>query len=124
MSGAALDTAIDLVFRAPGNAIDISRNRITFNSIDGTGILFEDIQGPSTVNFDGNRILMFDDFFLPNERGIFFQAATGNTTLSSTQSQNNIIQNQNGTTFPTTVPVTTAPGVTGNLLINGQNTAF
>ena len=111
------DTAIDLLFRSPGNVIDISRNRITFNSADGTGVLFETISGPSSVNMDGNRIIMFDDAFLPNERGIVFQTVVGGITLSSTANQNNVILPQG---LFTTVPLTIPGGVsTGTFLING-----
>jgi hypothetical protein len=111
----ALDTAIDLLFRSPGNAINISDNRINFSSFDGTGILFETISGPSTVNMDGNRIVMFDDGFLPNEQGILFQSVTGTIALSSTR--NNVVLPQG---LITTRPLTIPAGVsTGSLLING-----
>ncbi len=111
------DRAIDLAFRSSNNSIDISRNQITFNSIDGEGVLFETISGPSSVNMDGNQIIMFDDALLPNELAIDFLNVTGNITLSSAQNQNNVILPANGTT---TRPLTIPPGTsTGGFLING-----
>ncbi len=110
------DRAIDLTFRSTNNAIDISRNQITYNSVDGTAILFQAINGPSTVNMDGNTIIMFDDAVLPNERAIVFQNVIGNISLSSAQNQNNVVLPQ----FNTTVPLTIPGGVsTGTFLING-----
>lgn len=110
------DRAIDLTFRSTNNAIDISRNQITYNSVDGTAILFRAINGPSTVNMDGNTIIMFDDAFLPNERAIVFQNVIGTIGLSSAQNQNNVVLPQLNTTVPLTIP----GGVsTGSFLING-----
>ncbi len=120
MDGTALNfgsTAIDLIFRSTNNSIDISRNQITFNSTDGTGVLFETISGPSTVNMDGNTIIMFDDDFLPNERGIVFQTVAGNISLFSLANQNNVVLPSG---LFTTVPLTIPTGVsTGSFLING-----
>ena len=119
MNGAGIfvdDRAIDLTFRSTGNAIDISRNQITYNSIDGTAIIFESISGPSTVNMDGNTIIMFDDAIVPNERAIVFQNVIGNLTLSSLANQNNVVLPQTFTTIQLTIP----GGVsTGQFLING-----
>ena len=117
-NASAGDRALDLVFRSTNNAIDISRNRITFNSFDGTAILFETISGPSTVNMDGNRIVMFDDALLPNELGIVFQTVVGNITLSSIANQDNVILPSG---LFTTQPLTIPGGVsTGSFLINGN----
>ncbi len=114
-----LDTAIDLVFRSTNNAIDISRNRITFNSNVGTGVLFETISGPSTVNMDGNRIVLFDQgVFVQNEQGIVFQTVVGNITLSSIANQSNVILPVGVVT--TDVLVIPAGVSTGTFLINGQ----
>lgn len=112
------DTAIDLTFRSTNNAIDISRNFITFNSIDGTGIVFRSISGPSNVNMDGNSIVMFDDGLLPNELGIVFQSVVGTINLSSAAGQNNVVLPSG---FRTVIPLTIPNGVsTGTLLINGN----
>lgn len=111
------DTAIDMTFRATNNVIDISRNFITFNSIDGTAVLFRTISGPSSVNMDGNSIVLFDDGLLPNERGIVFQSVLGAIQLSSAAGQNNVIV-PNG--IVTVNPLIIPNGVsTGTLLING-----
>ena len=116
------DRAIDLAFRSTGNIIDISRNQITYNSVDGTAILFQAISGPSSVNMAGNRIVMFDDALFPNELAIVFQNVIGNLNLSSVDlsglglDPNNIVLPQTNTTFPLVIP----PGVsTGQFLING-----
>lgn len=112
------DTAIDLIFRNINNSIDISRNRVTFNSRGGTAVLFETISGPSSVNMDGNRLIMFDDGFLPEARGIVFQTVVGTIGLSSFNNQDNVIL-PNGTFG--TIPFSIPNGVsTGSLLINGQ----
>lgn len=112
------DTAIDMTFRATNNVVDISRNFITFNSADGTAVLFRSISGPSTVNMDGNSIVMFDDGFLPNEQGIIFQSVLGSIQLSSAAGQNNIVL-PNG--LRTVIPFSIPNGVsTGTLLINGS----
>ncbi len=116
----ARDTAIDLVFRSTNNTIDISRNAILFNSFDGTGVLFETISGPSTVNMDGNQITMFDDGFLPDELAIVFNSVVGTINLSSRQGQDNII---NPAGIFTTIPFLIPNGVsTGSILINGIQT--
>jgi len=114
-----LDRAIDLVFRSTNNAIDISRNRITFNSNVGTGVLFQAISGPSTVNMDGNTITLFDqNFFVQNEVGIRFQTVVGNITLSSLAGQNNVIVPSN---VPNVSELVIPAGVsTGSFLINNQ----
>lgn len=111
------DTAIDMTFRATNNSIDISRNFITFNSIDGTAVLFRTISGPSSVNMDGNSIVLFDDGLLPDERGIVFQSVLGAIQLSSAAGQNNVIVPNGLFTVDTFI---IPNGVsTGTLLING-----
>lgn len=111
------DIALDMTFRATNNSIDISRNFITINSFDGTAVLFRTISGPSSVNMDGNSIVMFDDGLLPDERGIVFQSVLGAIQLSSAAGQNNVILPDG---FVTTDPFIIPNGVsTGTLLING-----
>ena len=110
------DTAIDLNFQTLNNAIDISRNQITFTntSTDSTAIVFQNISGPSTVNMDGNTINMFEDFVGPLERAIVFNNVTGLISLSSAANQNNFIQP--GSVIQLTIPPGTS---TGGFLING-----
>ena len=110
------DRAMDLTFRAGGNTVDISRNRIIYNSFENTAILFQTIGDASTVNMDGNRIVMFDDGLLAPELAILFAQVTGNITLSSAQNQDNVILPLLGTTIPLTIPPGTS---TGGFLING-----
>ena len=110
------DRAMDLTFRAGNNTVDISRNRIIYNSFENTAILFQTIGDASTVNMDGNRILMFDDALLAPELAILFSQVVGNISLSSAQNQDNVILPINATTIPLTIPAGTS---TGGFLING-----
>jgi hypothetical protein len=85
------ERAIDLVFRNTLNVIDISRNDIVFNTTDGTGVFIETINGPSSVNMDGNNIVLFDDGLNNNEVGIRFGSVIGTIQLSSRDNQNNSV---------------------------------
>lgn len=112
------ERAVDLIFRNTLNVIDISRNQIVFNTTDGTGVYIETINGPSSVNMDGNFIAMFDDNFNNNEIGIRFGSVVGSLTLSSRDNQNNVIPQS---AFLNIVPLVIPSGVsTGTFLINGQ----
>ncbi len=122
MTGDATDSggerAVDLIFRNTNNVIDVSRNFISFDTTDGTGIIFETINGPSSVNMDGNNIVLFDDGFGNDEVGIRFASVVGNITLTSAANQNNIVL---PSPFTTVDPLVIPAGVsTGTFLINGQ----
>ena len=116
-----LDHAIDLRFRSLDNSVDISRNRITFNSNNGTAVLFEAIRGPTTpVNMDGNTINFNNNgtFLFPaTAQALVFQNVVGNIALSSAANQNNVILFRNAQFIN---PVSINRGVyTGTFLING-----
>lgn len=112
------ERAIDLIFRNSSNVIDISRNQIVFNTTDGTGVYIETINGPSSVNMDGNLIRMFDDNLNNSEYGIRFGSVVGNIFLSSVDNVNNVIAQSR---FLNVIPLEIPTGVsTGTFLINGQ----
>lgn len=117
VTGDVGSVGLDMTFRSPNNVIDISRNFITFNAEDSSAVLFRSISGPSSVNMDGNSIVMFDDGFAPNELGIVFQSVVGTLNLSSIAGQNNAVL---PTGVFTVTPLTIPNGVSnGTLLING-----
>lgn len=112
------ERAIDLQFRNTANEIDISRNQIVFDTTDGTGVYIRNINGPSSVNMDGNRIVLFDDGLNNNEVGIRFASVVGTINLSSAAGQNNVVL---PSPFVTVNPLIIPAGVsTGTFLINNQ----
>jgi len=75
-----------------------STTRLISNSIvdntEGEGILFTSITAPASVQFDNNEINIQGLFFGDVERGIVFQAVSGQVNLSGPR--NNVITINNG----------------------------
>ena len=101
---------------AESAVVNLFNNIVTDNISGGTGILFSQIDGPSNVTIDSNRIyLLSTDAVL--DRGIIFQAiddTNGKVSLFGTQ--NNTVTAVSGATTMFFAPLGTT---TGQFFLNG-----